>query len=161
MNKTTQNILITVAAAYLFVIIIVVYFNVFAKPEIIEIEKEVEVEKIIEVTKEVKVIKFRDVYWYKYEATGYSANDQEQGTNNIVATTFNLDLERVKNLPVIAVDPDVIPLYSIVEIEGLGGFIALDTGGKIKGNKIDILFSTKKEAKEFGRREVWLRILKN
>lgn len=38
----------------------------------------------------------------------------------------------------IAVDPKVIPLHSIVYIQGLGYFVAEDTGGLIKGNKIDI-----------------------
>lgn len=38
----------------------------------------------------------------------------------------------------IAVDPRVIPLGSKVYIEGYGDFIAEDTGGAIKGNKIDI-----------------------
>jgi 3D (Asp-Asp-Asp) domain-containing protein len=57
-------------------------------------------------------------------------------------TTFNFYLNKVENLPIIAVDPEVIPLYSIVEIEDLGAFIALDTGGLIKGNRIDILFDS-------------------
>ncbi|GAH90939.1 unnamed protein product, partial [marine sediment metagenome] len=35
----------------------------------------------------------------------------------MVATTFNLDLARVKDLPIIATDPEIIPLYSIVEIK--------------------------------------------
>lgn len=38
----------------------------------------------------------------------------------------------------IAVDPKVIPLGSEVFIEGYGSFIAEDTGGAIKQNKIDI-----------------------
>ena len=38
----------------------------------------------------------------------------------------------------IAVDPKVIPLGSEVFIEGFGSFIAEDTGGAIKQNKIDI-----------------------
>ena len=38
----------------------------------------------------------------------------------------------------IAVDPSVIPLGSEVFIEGFGSFIAEDTGGAIKKNKIDI-----------------------
>lgn len=41
----------------------------------------------------------------------------------------------------IAVDPRVIPLGSKVYIEGFGDFIAEDTGGAIKGNKIDIYLS--------------------
>ena len=38
----------------------------------------------------------------------------------------------------IAVDPRVIPLGSTVYIEGLGTFKAHDTGGAIKGHKIDV-----------------------
>lgn len=41
----------------------------------------------------------------------------------------------------IAVDPKVIPLGSEVFIEGFGSFIAEDTGGAIKQNKIDIYLS--------------------
>ena len=98
--------------------------------------------------------------WDLFTVTGYSANDEAQGTNNVVATTFNLDYTRVKNLPIIAVDPDVIPLYSVVRIKGLGGFIALDTGGKIIGNRIDVLFNTKEEALAFGVQELFVKIFK-
>ena len=65
-------------------------------------------------------------------------------------TTFNLDLNRVNNLTIISVDPSVIPLYSIVEIENLGAFIALDTGGLIKGERIDILFNIEGKTIKFG-----------
>lgn len=74
-------------------------------------------------------------------------------------TTFNLYLNRVNNLPIIAVDPIVIALYSIVEIENMGAFIALDTGGPIKGNRIDILFDSKQEAINFGKQELKVRII--
>ena len=50
----------------------------------------------------------------------------------------------------IAVDPSVIPLGSRVFIEGYGVFIAEDTGGAIKGNKIDIAVSTHERANELG-----------
>lgn len=70
-----------------------------------------------------------------------------------------MDLNRVKNLPIVAVDPDIIPLYSIVEIENLGAFIALDTGGLIKGNRIDILFNSKREAMEFGKQTIKVRVI--
>jgi len=99
--------------------------------------------------------------WQCFVITGYNANSGEQGTSNKTATTFNLDLNRVKNLPIIAVDPEVIPLYSIVEIDNMGAFIALDTGGLIKGNRIDILFDSKKEAIDFGKQIMKVRTIKN
>ena len=98
--------------------------------------------------------------WKPFICTGYSDNDGEQGTNNIVATNFNLDWENVKSLPIIAVDPEVIPLYSIVEIKDLGAFISLDTGGAIRGNRIDILFDSKEEALEFGIKELEVRVIR-
>lgn len=74
-------------------------------------------------------------------------------------TTFNLYLNRVKNLPIIVVNPEIIPLYSIVKIENMGAFIVLDTGGLIKGNRIDILFDSKHEAINFGKQELKVRII--
>jgi 3D (Asp-Asp-Asp) domain-containing protein len=50
----------------------------------------------------------------------------------------------------IAVDPSVIPLGSRVYIEGYGLFIAEDTGGAIKGNKIDVAVSSHARAYELG-----------
>lgn len=65
-------------------------------------------------------------------------------------------------LRVIAVDPSVIPLYSIVEIEGFKGrFIAIDTGGLIKGNKIDILVSSASEANKFGRKNLKVDVIRH
>lgn len=48
----------------------------------------------------------------------------------------------------IAVDPSVIPLGSTVYIEGIGLRVAQDTGGAIKGHKIDILLHTHDECFE-------------
>lgn len=61
----------------------------------------------------------------------------------------------------IAVDPKVIPLHSVVYIEGLGYFVAEDTGGAVKKNHIDIYISDHDEAVRLGtlggqRRKVWL-----
>lgn len=49
----------------------------------------------------------------------------------------------------IAVDPSVIPLGSKVVING-HEYIAEDTGGGIKGNKLDIFFDSHREALNFG-----------
>lgn len=50
----------------------------------------------------------------------------------------------------IAVDPSVIPLGSRVYIEGYGEFIAEDTGGVIKNDKIDIFVSSHDHALALG-----------
>ncbi|MBB6623718.1 3D domain-containing protein [Clostridium gasigenes] len=52
----------------------------------------------------------------------------------------------------IAVDPRVIPLGSLVYVEGYGEAIASDTGGAIKGNIIDIYVDSHDEAMNWGRR---------
>ncbi len=65
----------------------------------------------------------------------------------------------------VAVDPSVIPLGSKLYIETTdGSFIygystALDTGGAIKGNKVDLFFDTMAQCMSFGRRSVNVYIL--
>jgi 3D (Asp-Asp-Asp) domain-containing protein len=54
----------------------------------------------------------------------------------------------------VAVDPSRIPLGTKLYIEGYGHAIANDTGGAIKGNRIDLYMHSKKEAFEWGRQEV-------
>ena len=58
-----------------------------------------------------------------------------------------------------AVDPDVIPLGSIVYIEGYGYATAEDTGGAIKGNIIDLYMNSTSEVYNWGRRPVKVTIL--
>ena len=53
----------------------------------------------------------------------------------------------------IAVDPRVIPYGTEVLINGQT-YIAEDTGGAIKGNRIDICFTKHADALEFGKRQV-------
>ena len=60
---------------------------------------------------------------------------------------------------VIAVDPSVIPLGTRVYIPGYGVAVAQDTGGAIKGNRIDVCYMTKNEAFSWGVRNVPVYIL--
>lgn len=53
----------------------------------------------------------------------------------------------------IAVDPSVIPMGWWVYIDGLGYRRAEDTGGAIKGKKIDVYFESEEYAEIFGRRQ--------
>jgi 3D (Asp-Asp-Asp) domain-containing protein len=61
---------------------------------------------------------------------------------------------------VVAVDPSVIKLGSRVHVEGYGDAIAGDTGGAIRGSRIDLCFDTYDEAIQFGRRTIKVYILK-
>lgn len=61
---------------------------------------------------------------------------------------------------VVAVDPRVIPLGSIVYVEGYGVGIAADTGGAIRGLRVDVCFDTPREAYRWGRRVVRVYLLR-
>lgn len=63
------------------------------------------------------------------------------------------------NMKLIAVDPAVIPLGSRVWVEGYGEAIAGDTGGAIKGHKIDVLVPSNAQARLWGRKTVKVIIL--
>jgi 3D (Asp-Asp-Asp) domain-containing protein/LysM repeat protein len=89
------------------------------------------------------------------EATAYTASCE--GCSGITATGINL-IEN-PNQKVISVDPSVIPLGSRVYVEGYGEAIAGDTGGAIKGNKIDVFIPSKQDAINFGRKQLKVTIL--
>lgn len=83
------------------------------------------------------------------KATAYApgAHDNDQwGDKTFLGTTVRPG--------VVAVDPDVIPLGSRVYIkypDGTGHYaVAEDTGGAIKGNRIDVALDSVDEANDFG-----------
>jgi 3D (Asp-Asp-Asp) domain-containing protein len=63
---------------------------------------------------------------------------------------------------IIAADPRVLPLGTRVQLTAgtwSGTYTVADTGGKIKGNKIDIWVPSNSEAIRFGRRTVHVAVL--
>ncbi|EAD3288017.1 LysM peptidoglycan-binding domain-containing protein [Listeria monocytogenes] len=86
-------------------------------------------------------------------ATAYSKS--EPGMSHMTATGIDLN----DNSRVIAVDPSVIPLGSKVYVEGYGQAIAADTGGAIKGNKIDVHLNSVQEVNNWGVKQVKVQIL--
>lgn len=96
-------------------------------------------------------------YDLSYQSTGKRPGDKYYG----------ITASGTKARPgVVAVDPRVIPLGTKLYIESTdstkdyGFAIAEDTGGAIKGNKIDLFFESSTDTKKFGRRDVKVYILK-
>lgn len=95
--------------------------------------------------------------WMTFTATAYTKDCYK--CSGITAGGTNLhNLNHTPNL--IAADPNVLPLGTMVEIKGIGVYKVDDTGGRIINRKIDILHPSKTEAFEFGRQQVQLRIVK-
>lgn len=59
---------------------------------------------------------------------------------------------------IVAVDPRVIPLGSKLHIPGYGWAVAADTGGAIKGNKIDVWLPTNSACFQWGVRQVKIKV---
>ncbi len=83
-----------------------------------------------------------------------------------VATAYSLRGRtasgRMVSHGIIAADPRVLPLGSRVRLEAgswSGEYLVADTGGSIRGRKIDIWTPSSREAMRFGRRRVKLTVL--
>lgn len=65
---------------------------------------------------------------------------------------------------VVATDPSVIPLGSVVRIPGLGEFIAEDTGSAVKGPVVDVFFGDGQAAREaalaWGRQRLEIEVIR-
>lgn len=95
----------------------------------------------------------------EFETTAYAPLDPNaiegmcyQGDPTVTATGAKTTPGRT-----IAVDPNVIPLGSRVYIDGIGWRTAEDTGGAIKGNKLDVCMTSRSDALSYGRRKVTVR----
>ncbi len=90
------------------------------------------------------------------ESTAYSSDPADLlGGGTITATGQNL----LENPMAVAVDPNVIPLGTRLYVEGYGEAYAVDTGGAIKGNIVDVHFPTYEQCINWGRRTVQVTIL--
>ena len=90
------------------------------------------------------------------ESTAYSSDPADAlGGGTVTATGQNL----LSNPIAVAVDPNVIPLGTKLHVEGYGTAYAVDTGGAIKGNIIDVHFPTASQCNSWGRRQVTVTIL--
>jgi len=103
-------------------------------------------------------VKYSYSYYIDVSATCYGSGQAEFPVGKLTATGYPVDET------VIAVDPNVIPLHTKCYVTGsyqdVGVRYARDTGGAIKGNKIDIYFNASyQELRNFGRRNMRVYIL--
>lgn len=95
------------------------------------------------------------------QGTAYDTSPEENGGYTVSANGTPL------RRGIVAVDPSVIPLGTklyVVSNDGqfiYGEALADDTGGAIKGNRIDLCYPTKTECYNFGRRDVTVYILED
>ena len=95
-----------------------------------------------------------------------TAAESRLASQTYTATAYSLRGRTASGKPVsrglIAADPSVLPLGTRVRVEAgswSGDYLVADTGGAVKGRRIDIWTPTTREALQFGRRAVKLTVL--
>jgi 3D (Asp-Asp-Asp) domain-containing protein len=81
------------------------------------------------------------------EATAYDPSPETIGYGATGRTCTGLKA----TFGMVAVDPRVIPLGTLVFVEGYGLALACDKGSAIKGNRIDLCYDRKSTADAYGR----------
>ena len=75
-------------------------------------------------------------------------------------TASGLAVERNPDgISTVSVDPTVIPFGTYLYIDGYGYALAADKGSAIKGNEVDVYFTSSSECNNWGRQEVKVTIL--
>ncbi|GIP57105.1 3D domain-containing protein [Paenibacillus sp. FSL W8-0186] len=102
----------------------------------------------------------------KVVATGYTAGYESTGKRpnhpGYGITYSGVKVRRDKDtISTIAADLKVFPLGTILYIPGYGYGVVADKGSAIKGNKIDLYFTTTKQVfKEWGKKEVEVQVIR-
>jgi uncharacterized protein YabE (DUF348 family) len=91
-----------------------------------------------------KAFASRDGQLLDYKSVIYCESTAYSGGG--VTATGTVPVRDPNGISTIAVDPRVIPLGSLVYVEGYGKAVAADTGGAIKGNIIDVYVNSQEEA---------------
>lgn len=90
---------------------------------------------------------YKIIATYSMEATAYTSTAAEPTT-----ATGSRPVHNPSGFSTIAVDPNIIPLNSLVYVHGYGFAKATDTGSAIKGMIIDVYFNTENECVAWGRK---------
>lgn len=91
---------------------------------------------------------------YTMRSTAYSPTVAQTDSNPWV-TASGLR----SSFGIVAIDPKIIPLGSLLYVEGYGYAVAGDTGGLIKGDRIDVFFYSTTQSNKWGVRNVKVYLL--
>ena len=129
-------------------------------PEPVQINHITKVEYVVNTQTVVREVS--EIDWQSFTVTAYTA--QDIGCNNITSIGVNYDKSWTEYFEFVAVDPDVIPYGSTVFIKHNGDIVealAVDTGGRIKGKRLDWYKDSLDEAYRFGVQELQVGIIKS
>lgn len=110
---------------------------------------------------EIPEIRLEKMQSIELIATGYAVGHPYNNIAKSGVPAIGLGFMRMDgiNFFTVAVDTKVIPLGSLLYIEGIGMAWASDTGPAIQGLKIDLCFMNTDQAMKFGKRKVKVFIL--
>jgi uncharacterized protein YabE (DUF348 family) len=109
------------------------------------VNKVIAMGTITEVSRGSTNLNFREARYVQASAYTYSGYRTASGKEPAVG--------------LVAVDPSVIPMGTRMYVEGYGFAQAADTGGNIKGTKIDLFMETREQCMQWGTRTVKVYIL--
>jgi len=118
-------------------------------------------EKVVDAASEVRQFngrKVKAVRQIRMLVTAYSPDERSCGkfADGVTASGYSVWANGGK---LVAADTRILPFGSLVEVPGYhndGIVPVLDRGGKIKGHRLDLLFPTHEQAREWGRK--WLNV---
>jgi len=116
-----------------------------------EIALHLELPEPEQVTPEMELSEPRKADYRQFEATAYC---------DYGITFSGVLVQR----GIVAADPRILPIGSVIEVSAgdySGIYMVMDTGGKVKGEIIDIYMPDYDEAIEFGRQPVVVRVLRH
>ncbi|HLG15748.1 MAG TPA: 3D domain-containing protein [Blastocatellia bacterium] len=117
-------------------------------------------------TSDAPEVQLKSIELDKRLAESLTYEDTESGSEEFHATAYSLKGRTASGEftrpGIIAADPRVLPIGTVVHIRAgkyTGTYTVKDTGGMIKGRRVDIYVPSYEEAMLFGRQRVALRIV--
>ena len=125
----------------------------------VEVSRDIKSTKIISEPKNEIVLKGTNQVYASRGAGNITFNKKVSCTATAYSgggrtATGRAPVRSIGGLSTIAVDPSVIPLGSKVYVEGYGYAVACDTGGAIRGNKVDLYLNSASECRNWGVKQV-------